>query len=275
MPSTGIPSSSSAGSSRGAPGAYTEAGPPERIRPLGARRRTSAAPTWCGSSSENTPHSRTRRAISCEYWPPKSSTSTSSCATARSSASSSTGWSATTPDPCPRVTRSSAAVSVRDKRDRPARRRHADVLLALELLALGLERRGDHQLGPVELRDVLIAAGGHRGPQRAHEVERAVVLARGAGDDLLEAAVLGRAHARAARERRMECGHAPVEAVTGSLVRARERRADHHGVGPAGERLRDVAPVAHAAVGDPAAGLAGLEHVLGAGGRDVGDRSGL
>src|SRR5262245_64422553 len=82
MPSTGIPSSSSSGSSRGAPGAYTDAGPPDRISPFGARLRTSPAPTWCGSSSLNTPHSRTRRAISCEYWPPKSRTSTSSVAAA-------------------------------------------------------------------------------------------------------------------------------------------------------------------------------------------------
>src|ERR687888_1208143 len=218
MPSTGIPSPSSSRSSFGAPSAYTDAGPPLRIRPFGRRRRTSSAPTWCGSSSLNTPHSRTRRAISCEYWPPKSSTSTSSCASARSSASSSTGWSATTPEPWPRVSR-----SVCDKRHRSAARRHADLLLALELLALRLQRRGDHQLGPVELRDVLIAAGGHRGPQRAHQVERAVVLARRPGDDLLERAVLRRADAGAARQGRVEGRHPPVEAVAGRLVRARER----------------------------------------------------
>src|ERR671931_1377534 len=157
MPSTGIPSSSSSGSSRGAPGAYTDAGPPDRISPFGARLRTSSTPTWCGSSSLNTPHSRTRRAISCEYWPPKSSTSTSSCATPRSTASASTGWSAT-------------RVSICDKRHRSAPRGHPDLLLALELLALGLQRRCDHQLGPVELRDVLVAAGGHRGLQGAHEI---------------------------------------------------------------------------------------------------------
>src|SRR5215217_3422855 len=185
MPSTGIPSSSSRGSRRGAPGAYTEAGPPERISPFGLRRRTSSTPTWCGSSSEKTPHSRTRRAISCEYWPPKSRTSTSSCATARSSASSSTGCSAAT-----------GCRSICDKRHRSAARRHADRLLALELLALRLQRRRDHQLGPVELRDVLVAARRHRRLQRAHEVERAVVLARGTGDDLLQRAVLGRAHPR-------------------------------------------------------------------------------
>src|SRR5919108_759637 len=245
MPSTGMPSSSSAESSRGAPRAYTDAGPPERISPFGARRRTSSTPTWCGSSSENTPHSRTRRAISCEYWPPKSRTRTSSCATARSSASSSTGCSATTPEPWPRVTRS----SVCDKRHRSALGCHADVLLALELLALGLQRRGHHQLGAVELGDVLVAAGRHRGLQGAHQVERAVVLARGPGDDLLQRAVLGGADAGAARQRRVERRHAPVVSVAGRLVRARERRADHRRVGPTGERLRDVAAVAHAAVG--------------------------
>ena len=69
MPSTGIPSSSSSGSSRGAPSAYTDAGPPERISPFGRRRRTSSAPTWCGSSSVKTPHSRTRRAISWRVLP--------------------------------------------------------------------------------------------------------------------------------------------------------------------------------------------------------------
>ena len=84
-----------------------------------------------------------------------------------------------------------------------------------------------------------------------------------------------RAHAGAARERRVEGRHAPVGAVAGRLVGARERGADHHRVGPAGERLRDVAPVAHPAVGDHAAVLAGLEHVLGAGGRHVGDRGRL
>src|SRR3954453_24109240 len=186
MPSTGIPSSSSSGSRRGAPGAYTDAGPPERISPFVARLRTSSTPTWCGSSAPNTPHSRTRRAISCEYWPPKSSTRTSFCATARSSASSSTGCSAATAEPCPRETRSSpagACVSVCDKRHRSAARRHPDLLLTLELLALGLQRRRDQHLGAVELRDVLVSAGRHRGPERAHQVERPVVLARGPGDD--------------------------------------------------------------------------------------------
>src|SRR3954470_1761109 len=48
------------------------------MSPRGARRLISSSGTWCGSNSENTPHSRTRLAISCEYCPPKSRTSTSS-----------------------------------------------------------------------------------------------------------------------------------------------------------------------------------------------------
>src|SRR3954463_14323040 len=58
MPGTGMPSSSSSGSRRGAPSAYTDAGPPLRISPFGARRITSSAPTWGGSSSPKTPPSR-------------------------------------------------------------------------------------------------------------------------------------------------------------------------------------------------------------------------
>jgi hypothetical protein len=94
----------------------------------------------------------------------------------------------------------------------------------------------------------------------------------GPGEDLLQRAVLHRLHARAARERRVERRHAPVVAVARRLVGARQRRADHDRVGAAGDGLGDVAAVAHAAVGDDLGVLARLEHVLRAGGRDVGDR---
>ena len=56
MPSTGTPSSSNSVRRRGAPSACTEAGPPERISPSGARLRISSRETVWGSSSENTPH---------------------------------------------------------------------------------------------------------------------------------------------------------------------------------------------------------------------------
>ena len=69
MPITGTPSSSSPRSRRGAPSAYTEAGPPERMIPRGLRLAISSSGTWCGSSSLNTPQSRTRRAISWRVLP--------------------------------------------------------------------------------------------------------------------------------------------------------------------------------------------------------------
>src|SRR3954453_7235718 len=138
---------------------------------------------------------------------------TSSVATSRSSASSSTGWSAGSEEPAPSV-----SISVGNECHGSAAGAHADALVALERLALRLQRGGDHELGPVELGDVLVATGGHRGAQAAHEVERAVVLAGGAGDDLLERPVLGRRHAGATGQRRVEGRHAPVEAVPRGLV---------------------------------------------------------
>src|SRR3954454_13226914 len=123
-------------------------------------------------------------------------------------ASSSMSCGAATPLPWPRETTSLMALVAavgRADRDGLGRRlaagSHPDALLALEVLALGLQRRGDHQLRPVELGDVLVAAGGHRCAQAAHQVERAVVLVRGAEQDLLERGVLHGLHARAARER--------------------------------------------------------------------------
>src|SRR5829696_2203072 len=159
MPRTGIPRSSSWVRSFGAPSAYTEAGPPERISPRGERRRISSMAIVCGSSSLKTPHSRTRRAISCEYWPPKSRTRTSSERVALAPVAGSRG-----------VTRASGKRLLPDERRRGdaaavvgdglrhwrggggRRGAHADRLRLLKLLALRLERRGDHDLGAVERR---------------------------------------------------------------------------------------------------------------------------
>src|SRR3954451_6840423 len=76
MPSVGIPCAKISGSMRGAPSAYTDAGPPESRIARGVRRRISSTETRCDTSSEYTRASRTRRAISCEYWPPRSTTRT-------------------------------------------------------------------------------------------------------------------------------------------------------------------------------------------------------
>src|SRR5438876_1025078 len=84
MPSVGMPSSNTSGSTRGAPSAYTDAGPPLRISACGLRARTCAAVTPCPTSSEYTRHSRTRRAISCAYCPPRSTTSTGRSSAGRS-----------------------------------------------------------------------------------------------------------------------------------------------------------------------------------------------
>src|SRR5918992_6233891 len=312
MPSTGTPSSSSSRRSLGAPSAYTEAGPPESKRPRGRRRSTSSSGTSCGKSSANTPHSRTRRAISCEYCPPKSSTRTSSCpawpstaADLRPAASSVARVPSTRRSLRPCRTWSSLVESRRSIADErrvggggddvvgrgrgaavhhAARsggglgrrnRSHAYGLVALELLALGLERGGHHHLGAVEGRDVLVAAGGHGGAQAPHQVEGPVVLVGGSQQNLLERAVLGGLDPRASRKRGVEGGHAPVVAAPRRLIGPSERRADHHGVGTAGERLGHVAAVAHAAVGDDLDVLARLEHVLRAGRLHVRDRGGL
>src|SRR3954449_13560626 len=101
----------------------------------------------CGSSSLKTPHSRTRRAISWEYWPPKSRTSTSSERVAAAPAAGGRGVvrASATPGLLPADEgRGGYAPAVFGDRlghrpcDRSARGPHADRLIALELLALRL-----------------------------------------------------------------------------------------------------------------------------------------
>src|SRR5215213_3367304 len=217
MPSTGMPRSSSSRRSFGAPSAYTEAGPPERIRPRGRRRWISSSGIVCGSSSEKTPHSRTRRAMSCEYWPPKSRTSTSSRAVSgawTSAASDETASVPVTPLAAVGVAGTAAPSVIADGYSRrhrgPPVGSHADGLLALELLALRLEGRRHHHLGPLEVPDVLVPACGHGGLEGSHEVERAVVLLGGTEEDLHETPVLNRGDPGAAGKRRVEGGHPPV-----------------------------------------------------------------
>src|SRR5215211_8779046 len=255
MPSTGMSSSSSSRRSFGAPGAYTEAGPPDRTRAAGRRARMASSDVSCGSISAKTPQSRIRRAINWEYCPPKSRTSTSSrsAATARSSGvislTAGEAGSAGSPGASSRAATPWSLIRSCHPRGnhRTAVRAHADRLLTLELLALGLQRRRDHHLGALEVADVLVAAGGHRGTQRADQVERAVVFVGGAVEDLVERAVLDGRHASPPRQRRMERRHPPVVATARSFLGPRERRADHHRVGAAGNRLREVPAGPHPA----------------------------
>src|SRR5919201_3030052 len=129
MPSVGMPSSNKPGSTRGARPAYTDAGPPLKISACGLRARTWSAATPWPMSSEYTRHSRTRRAISCAYCPPRSSTSTGRSSGARAGSG-----------------RTLAPIVRRLLRDRDvvrmtltqARRRYADELRVLHVL----DRRG-------------------------------------------------------------------------------------------------------------------------------------
>src|SRR2546421_1772006 len=237
MPSTGHPRSYTAGSTDGAPSTWTDAGPPLKITPAGLRAFSSSAVIVYGTISEYTCASRTRRAISCAYCAPKSTTRTVS------------NWGA----------------SMRRLAT------HADALAALKALALGLQGGGHHDLGLLELLDRVVAGGGHRRAQGAEQVEGAVVLVGGTDEDLVERAPLTGVHTRAAGQVGVERRHAPVEAPAGRLVRAGERGAEHHRVGAAGDRLGDVAARAHAPVGDHVDVDAGLVEVPDAGAGGVGD----
>src|SRR5215510_1683778 len=81
MPNTGTPRSNTAGSSWGAPSSYTLDGPPDSTIACGSLALISSMDAVCGTTSEYTRSSRTRRAISCAYWAPKSTTRTVSCCT--------------------------------------------------------------------------------------------------------------------------------------------------------------------------------------------------
>src|SRR4051795_5898450 len=128
MPRMGTPPRYTASSMVGAPSTCTDLGPPLKMMPLGLRASISSIGMFRGTISENTCASRTRRAISCAYWAPKSTTRTVS------------NWGA-----------SMWCLAT-----------HADALAALEALALGLQGGGHHDLGLLELLDRLVAGGGHR-----------------------------------------------------------------------------------------------------------------
>src|SRR5258708_7606089 len=72
MPSTGTPSSNTACGARPVDSSYADMWLPERITPLAPNSRTKASETSQGWISQYTFASRTRRAMSCVYWAPKS-----------------------------------------------------------------------------------------------------------------------------------------------------------------------------------------------------------
>ena len=79
MPNTGTPASRMRVSSLGAPSSYTDDGPPERMMAAGRSARMASASRAELTISEYTDASRTRRAMSCAYCAPKSTTRTFSC----------------------------------------------------------------------------------------------------------------------------------------------------------------------------------------------------
>src|SRR3954454_18861164 len=113
MPSVGTPARYTARSMEGAPSTCTDAGPPLKMIPAGLRSRISSAVIVCGTISEYTCASRTRRAMSWAYCAPKSTTRTTCSG---------------------------------DDVMRGASVPHADALRALQSLAFGLQRGGDHDL---------------------------------------------------------------------------------------------------------------------------------
>src|SRR3981081_4025600 len=76
MPKIGIPASTRAGSIEGAPSVYTLDGPPDRMIAAGLFASISSTVAVCGTTSEYTWASRTRRALSWAYSAPKSTTRT-------------------------------------------------------------------------------------------------------------------------------------------------------------------------------------------------------
>ena len=62
--------------------------------------------------------------------------------------------------------------------------RHADALRALQRLAFGLQRGGDHHFGLLKFFDGFVAGCCHGGAQRPEQVERAVVFVGGTDENL-------------------------------------------------------------------------------------------
>src|SRR5947208_1391045 len=160
--------------------------------------------------SEYTDISRTRRAISCVYWPPKSRTAILSGASMR----------------------------------RPALPGPSQLLGLLEDLPFGLDRRRDDQLRQLKLADAPGAHRAHAGSDGADQVERAVLGERGPDEDLLERARDADADPRAPRlvgddvadderdrERFLELAEIDRGVLGGDVAGGRDGRLDHEDVG--------------------------------------------
>src|SRR5438067_6625587 len=116
----------------------------------------------------------------------------------------------------------------------------AHSLLALQVLALAGDGRGDDDLRLLKLLDRGVATGGHRELEGPEEVHRAVVDLGRAEQDLPEGPPGTGGHPDTSRQGGVEACHAPVVATAGGLERPGEGRTDHDRVGPAGNGLGDV-----------------------------------
>src|SRR5215510_10395585 len=199
------------GSTAGLVASVTLAGPPEMMMPRALRSSAAGLPT--SATAACTPSSRMRRAMRWQYWPPALRT------TIWFTGGTTLAW---TPQ----------------------------LLRLLEDLALGLDGGRDDQLRLLQLADRLRSHRAHAGADRPDEIQRAVFREGGPEENLLERARDPDANPGAPRQIRVRRRHAPVVTAPRCLDGARERRADHDGVGARRERLTDVAARCHAAIGD-------------------------
>src|SRR5437763_2706553 len=209
----------------------------------GLRARIASGEIVCPTSSEYTRHSRTRRAISCAYWPPRSRTRTGRSSGGRSGRGTTSA---------PIVRRLFGDRHVVRMRLPQSRARDADELRALHLVD---RRRAAIAHRLAQPADELMEDRGERPLVRDAPFDPLRDELLDILDVTLEVAVLR----KATRAHRAERAHAPVllvalalleDDVAGALVRARKQGPGHHGVGPGGDRLGDVAGGSHAAVGD-------------------------
>src|SRR5262245_2938697 len=130
-----------------------------------------------------------RRAMSCVYWPPKSRMAMRSMSPL---ALSHPPAGALSPESGPAASAEQTGLA-----------RRAQLLGALEDLALRLDRRRDDQLGLLQLADVARPDRAHARADRPDQVERAVLGERGPEQDLLERPRHADPDPRAARQVRV------------------------------------------------------------------------
>src|SRR5438132_3284452 len=250
MPSTGTPSSNTVCGARAVSSSVTEAWLPDRITPRGLNDLTKSASTSCGCSSQYTPLSRTRRAISWVTWEPKSRMRILSKAAAGGAGRG----------PVDRISRSSFNVVIRR------------FLRDLHIVDVGFahpRRRDLDERSPrAHVLDRAATRISHARAQSAHELRDdrgRRLLVRDATLDafwhklvgvhlgVLEVAI-ARALLHGAERAHAAIGlvGAPLEEldISRCFFTAGKKTAEHDARRARGDRLRDVARIADAAVGD-------------------------